>query len=188
MQKKNLVISLISSIILSGFASAQFYGGFSLGNFLSSIDPSTIVLGLLFVIFFLMIRFALGRVFKENEAISNGISLAVSLLIIWGINQSGFNYYSVFGNVFFFLPTGFLEAFWPLILIVAWVLLIVKNGLAKGTAITLILIGSILTLLGVTENLYEQGFSVAVGVVLIIAGISIYSWWGKDKKEFKISV
>ncbi|MBI4116639.1 hypothetical protein HY449_02760 [Candidatus Pacearchaeota archaeon] len=187
MRRNNFAMSLISLIFFSGFASAQFYGGFSLGNFLSSVDPSTIVLGLFFVIFFLMIRFALGRVFKGNEAVSNGISLAVSLLIIWGINQSGFNYYSAFGNIFFFLPTGFLEAFWPLILVVVWILLIVKNGLAKGSAITMILIGGILVLMGLTENLYEQGFSVAIGVVLIIAGIAIYLW-GKDKKEFKISV
>ena len=105
MRKNNFAVSLISLIILSGFASAQFYGGFSLGNILSSVDPSTIVLALLFVIFFLMIKFALGKVFKENESISNGISLAASLLIIWGINQSGFNYSGAFGNILFFLSS-----------------------------------------------------------------------------------
>ena len=53
---------------------------------LYSVDASTMILGLLFVIFYVLINFSLSKVFKKEKASSTIISLCVALLAIYGIN------------------------------------------------------------------------------------------------------
>src|SRR5271157_3280683 len=86
MNKKGLILSGISMFLFSiGFISAQ---SFSLSDVLSTFDPSTVVLSILFMIFFAVLYFSTSKMFKGNKAVSVIISLGISLLIIYGINSS----------------------------------------------------------------------------------------------------
>lgn len=91
---------LLSTIFLMKFVSAyNGYGRFSLDEFFYRINPETVVFGILFIIFFAFIYYALSKVFRSrhpyerpNVAIPAVISLATSALIIYGIYLSDFRY------------------------------------------------------------------------------------------------
>lgn len=69
----------------------------SLGIF-SSIDPNTIVFGLLFVIFFVIIQLALSKTLKDKSSASI-VALCVSLLAVYGISKTGFDVSGFFNNI-----------------------------------------------------------------------------------------
>ena len=52
MQKRGLMFAFTSIFLVAmiNFVSAQFYGGFSLSDILSSIDSSTMILGIVFIV------------------------------------------------------------------------------------------------------------------------------------------
>lgn len=179
--KERLLLISILTIMFTGFISAQFYGDFS--SLLFNIDESLIVLGAIFLISFAIINFALSKFFKENRAASGTISFAVSLLIIWGINKTGLDYGSFFYNIFFFVPTGFLETLWPLLLLAVWIFLIVKHRFLKGTGILLLGVGVLLTVLSLTGIIDERGTASAIGIFLAILGVIL---WGVSKKKATI--
>lgn len=86
MGKKGLIFSgIIMSLFSIGFISAQT---FSLSDFLSTIDPSTVLLSVLFILFFAIIYFATSKMFKGNKGVPAVISICVSLLIVYGINSA----------------------------------------------------------------------------------------------------
>ena len=185
MQKKGLLLFLLSFMFV-GFASAQL----SLGNMLNSVDDSTIVLGLIFVIIFGLVNFSLRRFFRNNT-LAGGIAFAVALLSIWGINRSNFEYTGVFYNVFFFIPNGFLETIWPLMLIGVWFLLIFKNSgptkglkfaFRKGTGELLLGSGAILLILSFTGAFYEASTITMISIVLIGVGW-VMGWLFNRKKH-----
>ena len=185
MQKKSLLLFLLSFMFL-GFASAQL----SLGSALNSVDDSTIVLGLIFVIIFGLVNFSLRRFFRGNNLLAGGISFSVALLSIWGINRSSFEYTGIFYNVFFFIPNGLLETIWPLMLIGIWFLLIFKNSgptkglkfaFRRGTGELLLASGAILLILSFTGAFYEATTMTMVGVILIGVGW-VMGWLGNRKK------
>jgi predicted branched-subunit amino acid permease len=57
---------------------------------LSNIDPSTIILALLFIIFFVFIQLVLSRSLKDKNSASI-IALCVALLAVYGISKTGFD-------------------------------------------------------------------------------------------------
>ena len=91
--KKSLMIIL--GLLLTNFASA--YGGYSsLGNFLYWIQPSTIILAVLFLIFFAFLYYVLSKIFRDeynkpNKAIAGVIAICISVLIVYGINRSAWD-------------------------------------------------------------------------------------------------
>jgi len=180
MQRGKSALAFILSFALINLVSAQFYGGNSLSNILYSIDNSTIVLGLIFLISFALIHFALMRALKGNRAVASTIAFSISLLIIWSVNRSGINFVNPFYGFFFFLPTGFLETIWPLLLLALAVFLIVKMGLKRGSGTLLMGVGALLLFLGITGINLDAGTSSAVGIVLIIAGAALF-FWGHGK-------
>ena len=62
MDKKGLSLFLFS-VLFIGLASAQFYGTASIGNMLNSVDDSTLVLGGIFLIVFLLVNYSLEKFF-----------------------------------------------------------------------------------------------------------------------------
>lgn len=184
MQKKSAIfgISFLLSLLFLNFASAQYYGSF--GNILNSVDESTIVLGLIFVIAFAVINFSLEKFFKGNKGVSGVVSMAVSLLIVYGINRSGFDYSGLFNNIVFFLPAGLLETIWPIIVIGLLIVCWVRYSIFKGTGIFLIWAGVLLIFFSWIGFFYEQGGAIGIGIVLLVIGL-IIRFFGAIRKGIK---
>ncbi len=83
---KKSILSVLILIAMTGFASAQ-----GLSDILNQIDASTLLLFVAFIISFAVSFFALNKFFKGNTAISGIVAVAVSFLIVYGINKTGFN-------------------------------------------------------------------------------------------------
>lgn len=160
---KRGMLALFLTLVSVNFVSAAFhYGGFSLGNLLDSIEPSTMVLGIIFIISTLFINTGLTRAgpFRDNKNVAGIISVSIALFIIWGVNQTGWNYYGFFNGILFFIPTGFLETLWPLLLLAG----IVIVGIWKKWN-SLYYIGGFLMIAG---YLIDSGTLIAIGAALII--------------------
>ena len=183
--KKMWIAALAISLFLTNFASAQFYGSFSIGSILNGIDDSTIVLGLIFLISFVLINFSLAKFFKGNKSVAGVIAFAVSLLIIWGLNSSGLGYTNIFYNIFFFIPSNAIQTLWPLIFLGAAVILTVRYGLWRGIGVLFIGSGSLVVLLSFTNLVYETSGGLGFGALLIIIGLGFWAW-GVRKAKRKI--
>jgi len=82
--KKNLIV-LISIITLTNFTSAY---SDPLRDFFDSIGPTTFTLGVVFIVSFALLYFALTKTFKKEKTTPGIISLAIALLITYGANRS----------------------------------------------------------------------------------------------------
>lgn len=182
--KKKLAFVLSLMLFLTGMVSAMYggYGSISLGNLLYSIDESTLVLGVIFLMSFALVFFSTLGFFRENKAVTSAVSFGVSLLIIWGINRSGFGYMNIFNDVFFFLPQGFLETFWPLIILGIGIVSVVKLGFMKGIGALLFGVGLVLVFMIFTGIIYDSALSANMGIFLAIAGAVVF-FLGKKKRE-----
>lgn len=120
------------------FISAQS----SLSDLLSQIDQSTVLFLALFLISFALIFFALNKVFKGNTSISGIISLALSFLIVYGINKSGFNVEGSLSDIG--ISSNILYILLPILIAAVIIYLIVKFGKKAWYAI-----GAILVILGI---------------------------------------
>lgn len=180
MQKKSGIIAgiLFLSLMFLGFVSAQFYGSFSIGDLLNNIDESTIVLGAMFIIVFGFVNFALGKFFRGNKAVSGGIAFAMALLVIYGINRSGFNYTGLFYNIAFFLPTGLVETIWPILVIGGLIFAIIRTGsITKGIGDFLLFLGALLMFLSFIGVFYELGGGLGFGFLIFVVGLGIRFWY-----------
>ena len=84
-------------LMLIGFISAT---SFSLSSMLDSIEASTLLIFVVFIVSFALIFFSLSKtVFKQNNTIAAIISLAASFLITYGINKIGFDLGDLFSNI-----------------------------------------------------------------------------------------
>ena len=187
MQKKSVIfgIILLSFLIMSNFASAQYSNSF--GNILNSIDESTIVLGLAFVIAFVLINYSLSKFFKGNKSISGTLSIAISLLIIYGINRSGFNYNELFNSFFFFLPTGFIETLWPILFLGLGIILSIKYGVKKGFGILFIGTGVLLIFFSYAL-FYDSSGGLGLSIASILIGAVLWAWSSKGDKKKTVEI
>lgn len=179
MKKRNKFLLLICSIFLIGFVSAYgSYNAFSISNFLDEIGGDTIVLGAVFIISFAILNYALSRVFRDNKATSGIVSLAISLLIVYGINKAGYDFGNLFYNIG--LPEGIVSGIFPVLLIIGAALIVWK--LSFGA---LFLISGILLLFITvfTELIYENGIATIIGIFCTLIGI----WLIKRKDRDGIS-
>jgi len=170
MEKRGLVLTFVSvflSVMLINIVSAQFYGGFSLSNMLNSIDPSTMILGTIFIISFALLNFSLSKFFRGNAGIAGIVAFAVSLLIVWGINQTGFDYSGLFYNIFFFIPEDLLYTLIPFLLLG----LIIYGFFKLGPGETLAILGGFLLAISFTELVYEKGLVGSIGAILLGFGL-----------------
>ena len=181
MQKKSLLIFILG-LMLINFVSAYYgsYNSFSLGNLLDSIDSSTIVLGSIFLISFALLNFSLSRVFKDqygtpNKAMSGIIAFLVSLLMIYGINKTGFDYEGLFYG--FGFSSDLLSFLAPIILLVGAIYIIWRLGFAA----LFLIAGLILVLLSYfTDLIYENGIATILGVTFLLIGLWL---WNKNKQS-----
>jgi hypothetical protein len=166
-------VFLILAFLLIGISFVSAYGEFSLSNFLDSIDPSTLVLGTLFLIFFAVINFSLGRFFKNskgepNKPVTTIVSLGVSVLAIYGIHRSGWDYESLFSN--FFSGVGIsTEALYPILMLVVFglaIFLMFKFGIGA----TFLSFGILFLGLALIGAVYQKTLLGIIGGVLILIG------------------
>lgn len=162
MLRGKILLFLLTGLFFINFVSAYYYGSYSFSNMLSSIDESTIMLGSVFIVSFAILSFALSRFFRENKTTATVISLVISLLIVWGINRTGFDVEGLFYRIGF--SPGVLYTLAPLIIVAGIILMGIKWGWGQS----LVLVG--LFFIGASFFVYESATSIIIGVVLLIVG------------------
>lgn len=180
MKKRSVSIISLITLFSINLISAQFssgYNRFSPPDLLRSIDPQTMILGALFLLAFTLIYYALSRVFKDsygqpNKTMAGIIAFIISALIIYGINQYGFDMEGLFYGIG--LSSGILYLILPLILTAGVIFLIWKFKQYSFLIIGLLLI--LLTLF--TDIFYEQGLVLIIGVIMLLIGLI---WWWKRR-------
>jgi len=156
--KKRLIPILLT--LTSGFASAA-----SLSDLLNQLDSSLIIFSAIFVISFLIFQLSLSKIFKEQKSTGTIISAILAFLIIFGINQTGWDIQN------FFFELGFSEdalfTVIPLILLVGIIFLFIR---LKKKKYFFYILGGFLVALGLF--IFEEAAEILViGIVLIIVGL-----------------
>jgi hypothetical protein len=163
-------------IFLTQVISAQFYSGygrFSLGDFFDRIDPSTMTLILLFLVFFALIFYALSRIFKDpygqpNKGIAGTIAFSITSLIIYGLYRTGFDLGSVFYNWGF--SVGSLYPILGILFLIVTGLLIWKLRFSGF----LMVFGLFLILLTITDIFYAKGLVLLIGIISLVVGLLLW--------------
>jgi hypothetical protein len=145
-----------------------------LNDMLYSIDPNTMILGLLFVIFFAFINFALYKTIK-NRGTSSIISFCVALLAVYGINRTSFDLTGIFSSIG--ISDKLIYTIVPILILIGLIFMIWKLKLGW----TFILVG--IALIAGSFFVYEKSGVFIVGIVLIILGIIILVWKNKKIKK-----
>ena len=167
MQKKRSVLFLILGIFLINFASAQSYGSLDLGNIF---DPSLIIYGGTFVVFFAFINFLLGRsVFKGDEAKTTRvvISLVISLMSVYGLSTGEF--LSGFGTGY--VGNFFVGDILPTILTIIFIAGIVFFIWKWGFSNVLMILGALSIIVSITNLAYEKNVFFVLGIIFLVIGL-----------------
>ncbi len=169
MQKRVLIIFLLGVFLIS-FVSAQFDGSLdSFGDLLDTIPSSTMILGALFIIFFAVTFFIFSKVFtnkykEPNKGVASVVSLAASLLMVYGINKMEFDFEGFLWDLGF--SNDILSTAIPLIILAGLIFLFIT---LKSKA--LFILGGLFILLTFTDLIYEKVFLLVIGIALIILGL-----------------
>ena len=170
MKKWFPIFALLSSI---SFASAE-----GISDILSSVDSSSVLLLATFAISFSLLFFALSRFFKKDKAVSGAISVAISFLMVYQINQSGFS----LENFFFDLGISeeVLYTIIPILILGAMIFTMIK--FAKNS---LLIIGGFFLIL--SFFIYEKVVFAFIGIIFIVVRFFIPKDKWNMKKENKSS-
>jgi hypothetical protein len=133
-------------------------------DMLYSINPNDMILGLLFIIFFVFINFALTRiVFKKEKTSASIIALCVSLLAVYGINRTNFDVTGIVYSIG--ITEEMIYTIVPFIILAGLIFLIWKVKLCR----TLIIAG--IALIVASFFVYEQTWVLIAGIILLILGL-----------------
>ena len=182
--EKRGILSVLSLLFIN-FVHAQFlgfdYGSFSISNFFNTIDPSTVIYGLLFLILFTVIFLALSRMglFKSRRRNEFGmpisepntiaaavVSFCISALIVYYLYISGYNVQDFFYSLGFSGSLG--SIFVVVLLVIIGVFMIVKFKFPAFFMIAGLLIMAISIF---TDLVYEKGLAFLIGFAALIIGI-----------------
>jgi len=166
---KFLVIFFSLSVFITDFISASYGSPFSIGALFDSIDPTSMFLGVIFLVIFAFVNYSASKVFKDRSGVPNKtlvtvVSLSVALLSSYGIYKSGFD----FSGVFFDFGSGIgISADWIyslafFIFLGLAIYLFWRFGLNS-----LVMLGVLFIFLGL-KLLYEGDGAVYIGVVFLI--------------------
>lgn len=204
MKRGVFTLALLASLFLINFVSAQLFdsyggGGFfdgfgggtiSLGNFFDSLDPSTVIYGLLFFILFTIFTLALSRIklFRNvqgqpNTVAAGVVSFAISAMTVYYLYRSGYNLES------FFYDIGFSVDLFSFLLTVVFVLLafvIIKRYRFAGFFIVSGLFVMFISIF--TDLVYEKATTFLIGLVLFVIGIFLGKntkrWWKRNIRTY----
>lgn len=138
---------------------------------LNVIDPNTMILGLLFIIFFTFIQLALGKTLGDKRS-STIIALCISLLSVYGINRTNFDVTGALYGVGINEEMIYIIA--PILIIAGIVFMIWKLKIAS----TFMLLGIFLILTSFFAH--ETYVVLGVGIALLVLGIIF--WFIKKKR------
>lgn len=178
---------IFSLILLVGVVSASYgnYYSSGLSDFLNSIDSSTAVIVVVFILSFLILNFSLMKFFKEKTW-AGVAAFALSFFVVYGLNKSGVNY----DNIFYYFGFSEEAIFWIILLSLAVGSIYVwaKFGISK----VLLVLGGISIIAAAFEWVYNQGVFFLLGGILVFFGLIflfIETRKGKGKtKSFKFDL
>lgn len=204
MKRGVFVLALLASLFLINFVNAQFFddyggGGFfdgfgggriSLANFFDSLDPSTVVYGLLFFILFTIFVLSLSRIklFRDahgqpNTVAAGVVSFAISAMTVYYLYRSGYNLES------FFYDLGFSVDLFSFLLTAVFILLafvIIKRFKFAGFFIVSGLFVMFISIF--TDLVYEKATAFLIGLVLFVIGIflgkNVRGLWKKNVRTY----
>lgn len=143
-----------------------------LNGVLYNIDANTMVLGLLFVIFFAIINFALNRSLKDKGTAAI-IAFCISLLATYGLNRTSLNFSGMFYKIG--INDGIIYSVVPIIILIGLIFMIWKVKLG----VTLMLTGMGLIILSFFA--YKKVLLLIIGIVTIVVGI--FFWIRKRRRD-----
>ena len=183
--KRNLLL-LFSLIIIIPLTSAA-----GIGDFLNTVDQSTLVLGCLFVIFFALANFSLGKFFKDrttgqpNKGITSVVSFCVALLMIYGVNKSNLDYSGAVGSLG--IQSDVLMIILAVLLAAGLIFLLIKlkTRALLFTGLFLIFLAYFAEALNVE---FDKGKLLVTGGIILFLWILALVWtkrknWGSSKKK-----
>jgi hypothetical protein len=175
--KKGGILFTFLFVMLIKFVSAQYV--FSLGDFFSSVDSATLILGLLFVIFFAILhKLIFLRMFKGNVAVSVIVSFCISLLSIYGLYTSRWD----LGGLFYGL--GFSDDLLYIILLIVSLVLFLYLLLKKKLRFLFLGAGLLLIIASLaTDFFYEWFTAFVIGVIFLILWFISWRIHKKRSKE-----
>jgi hypothetical protein len=149
-----------------------------MNDLLYSIDPNTMILSLVFIIFYILINFSLSKIFRKERTTSALISLCISLLTVYGLNRIDLDLSRFLFNL------GVSEDL--LYLVVPWIILglaiwgsFVKDRVTGKRSFRLyrlfMILGAILILIGLIPGVYENALFIISGIILIALGIILWA-------------
>jgi hypothetical protein len=177
--KKSAIIIFLLIFLSASAVTAQYYGNsLSLGELLSRIDSSTLILGSLFIIFFALIYFSLSKtIFSKEPALGGVIAFALSMLIIYGINKSDYDIEGFFYNLG--VTSDVLYSIIPILLIIA----IIFMGVKFGLGVVLAVVGGGFIILSFTDWIYEKTILFIIGAIILGIGVWLTLRRSKKKRE-----
>jgi len=145
----------------------------TLSDLLDFIEPSTALYFTVFIISFSVLFFALSKFFKDNKLVPGVVSMAISFMIIYGINKSGLSIEN------FFFDLGISSEVMNVVYTIAPFLIVagIIFAIVKLKKNSLLLIGGLLIV--ASFFIYEQTISLVLGAILIIIRIFL----GKNKED-----
>ena len=138
-----------------------------LNDVLYGIDPNTMLLGLLFVIFFALTNFLLSKTIKERGT-SGIISFCIALLAVYGLNRTSLDINGIFAGIG--LSDTLIYSVVPILILVGLGFMIWKLKLG----LTLVLVGILLIVLSFTDIIYMKTLVLIIGIVLLAIGIPLW--------------
>ena len=181
--KKSKIISFVFTAILSIISL----------NLISAagITPSQLfsnvvwIYAIVFVIFFIVLNFAMSRVFPKGPA--GLIAFCVSLLGVVGLNQIGFDMSKWLFKIG--INENNIATILPIVLLIFLILISRKKDKTTGKRKFLwqrpfLLLGALFIIVGLTDLVYQKIFSIILGIVLFVLGLLILN---RKRKKNKIA-
>ncbi len=169
---KKSAFSIIFGVFLINLISA--YNGF---GYSSVFNESVIVWAAVFLIFFALINFILGRtIFKQDKTTRSIIALSMTALIIYGLAKKGINISSIYVENLFF--SDFLSVLIPWLVIIGIIITFITTKWRAW-----IILGVLLILVSLLGFVYTKSWILTIGIILILIGIKRRSVWKRKQRE-----
>jgi len=145
-----------------------------LGDVFYNVDADTLVLGLLFVIFFALTNLALNKTLK-NRGTASVVAFCVSLLAVFGFSRTNLDFSGLFYSIG--MSEKVLYTIVPILILLGFIFMIWKLKLARALMAT----GVILIIL--SFFVYEKLLLLGIGLALLIIGAILWFRKGRLKKN-----
>jgi hypothetical protein len=176
MKEKGVIATIFSIFALSLVSASNGFGSFSFKDLFYSFDQQSLVLATIFFIFLALINFLLRKgVFKEQKVIAGVISFGIALLITYFMEMK----YTISQGIYGIgIPDNMLTIIITIVLIfgATWT---IKKTKAHGF---LMLLGLLLIIVSFTDLIYQKGALMALGILILLMGLIVYSKFRKKKK------